>query len=243
MLQTTDPYTITTQIDSLHTQVQIIDTTVTHVHVYDTIVTHVYDTIQPDLITVYEKVIASQDSRFVMILSLIAVFVTLLVVGFAWFNIDVAKKLFRREFENIIEEEKPKIKADTLKALDKDLSYMKAESARLFALSCGDDEVNIANKVFWWLDSFDYYTKSEKPKMQKLCISNVLNSLIESNKKKDIFCKFFKSCEYDFGYFRSKVDIIHDIVSEKEQIIKLLDELEEHYNKVEALTKEAEVAQ
>ncbi|BAX81980.1 hypothetical protein [Labilibaculum antarcticum] len=224
----------TTHIDSLHTQVNVIDTTITHVHVYDTIVTHVYSTVPPDLIAVYDKVIASQDSRFIWILSLLGVFVTLLVVVFAWFNIDVAKKLFRKEFEDIIKEEKPKIKEETIKELDKELNLIKAESARLFALSSNDNDLNLANKIFWWFKALEYYSKSDNTRLQKICINSLIEDLEKAVEKKEIFLRYFNLAEYSFEHHEKQCDHIHDTVSEKKTILNYLKQLEEYSKQEDA---------
>ncbi|MRT93507.1 hypothetical protein [Ancylomarina sp. 16SWW S1-10-2] len=239
MLQTANPHIITTQIDSLHTQVQIIDTTVTHVHVYDTIVTHVYDTIQPDLITVYDKLITAQDNNFDNILVMIGVIVTLLVVGFAWFNIDVAKKLFRREFEGIIEEEKPKIKAETLVALDKDLAFMRAENARLFANSVGGKPDDIAERITWWSICIKEYTHASMEDGVSISYNKLKFALEIAIKSKDVFIKSYKKSRSTFKGIRKNVDFLPNIVSEKKEILKMIGELDEYYNKTEGIVDEA----
>lgn len=243
MLQTTDPHIITNQIDSLHTQVQIIDTTVTHIHVYDTIVTHVYDTIQPDLITVYDKMFTAQDNNFDNILILITVIVTVLIVVFTAFNFLVAKKLFRLEFRKMLKAERENIKKAALEDVEKELHFMKGESARLFALKCDEEDYFLPSKINWWLEALRGYSLSNETDLQRLCIRNILSALKASIDKKDIFFKHFKPAGVNFDDFRTNCDFIHNSVSEKEQIIKLLDELENHYKGLEREIQDAEVVE
>jgi len=243
MLQTTDPHIITTQIDSLHTQVQIIDTTVTHVHVYDTIVTHVYDTIQPDLITVYERLITAQDDKFEFTLYAIAIIVTLLIVAVTAFNFFGAKELFKIEFKNMLDGERENIKKAALEDVEKELHYIKGESARLFANSNSTNPINIANCIHWWSTCVKEYTLADRELGVSISYDKLKIALENAVKSKAIFVKSFKDARSTFIEMREKVAHLPNIVSEKKEIIKMIDELEEYYNQAEGIVKEAEVVE
>jgi len=223
--------------------VQIIDTTVTHVHVYDTIVTHVYDTIQPNLITVYEKLITAQDNNFDNILILITVIVTVLIVVFTAYNFFGAKKLFKIEFKKMIEDERENIKKAALENVEKELHLLKGESARLFANSTADDPLEVANYIYWWAKCIKEYTLADNQRMVSYSIELLVYGLKRAIGSKEIFYKNFKDSEYKFEKITERVSYLPDIVSEKKVILEMLDELEEYYNQTEEVVEEAVVVE
>jgi len=222
MLQTTDPHIITTQIDSLHTQVQIIDTTVTHVHVYDTIVTHVYDTIQPNLITVYEKLIASQDNNFDNILILIGIVVTILIVVVTAFNFLVAKKLFKIEFKKMLKAERKNIKKAALEDVERELNGLKAENSRTLALHLRNNG-NKPIEFIWWAQCLYFSSKSTTKYLMSNAIRGILECLKACEENIPNFWESIESTETELFKIERNIKSIPNVSSEKREINNLFD--------------------
>jgi len=220
MLQTTDLQVITTQIDSLHTQVQIMDTAVTHVHVYDTIVTHVYDTIQPDLITVYDKLITAQDNNFDNILVYIAVTVTALIVVFTAYNFWVAKKLFKIEFKKMIDDERENIKKSALEDVDMELYAIKAESARIMAVSLRDKE-DQPICFGWWTECLYNASKSNQDYLVTMSVSSILSKLKDYEKLIPDFWESIELSGTELKTLERNLENIPLLMTEREQIFEL----------------------
>jgi hypothetical protein len=221
MLQTTDPHIITTQIDSLHTHVQIIDTTVTHVHVYDTIVTHVYDTIQPDLITVYEKLITAQDDKFEFTLYAIAIIVTVLVVLVTLSNIFLLKKLIKHDFKKSFEKEKKNIK-ESLNDVDKELNGVKAEHARSMAFALKVEKC-IALETVWWSRCLMYASKSERNKLLSISVDAILENLESEVENIPVFWEQINNASVKFEEIIENLETIPEIMTQRIKIIELFE--------------------
>lgn len=225
MLQTTDPHIITTQIDSLHTQVQIIDTTVTHVHVYDTIVTHVYDTIQPDLITVYERLITAQDDKFEFTLYLIAIIVTLLIVAVTAFNFFGAKELFKIEFEKMIESKREDIKKAALEDVGNELNGIKGEHARIMAISSGANKLH-SQEIVWWSECVYYTSKSHNKSLLKLSVESLMQELIAVESISD-FWEGLNKNNFVMKPFEDNLNQIPVVMTQRQEILDLFEKFKE----------------
>ncbi|MCZ4694094.1 hypothetical protein DWB61_02670 [Ancylomarina euxinus] len=232
--------TTVTIVDSVHTIVNITETRI--IHLQDTIVTHVYDTIQPDLITVYERLITAQDDKFEFTLYAIAIIVTVLVVLVTLSNILLSKKLIKYDFEKSFKKEKKEIR-DTLDELNRKYHRVKGESARLFAIRDDKDLSNMAGRLGWWTECVKEYSLAEREKaILGSCKSLIyyLNAAIEF---KDVFIGSFEDTDFTFENMRENVSCVPSIVSEKVEIVRLLDELEDYYKEVEGVIEEAEVVE
>lgn len=86
-------------INTISYKIDVIDT------IYSKKIMEISDTIQPDLVKIYEKVIATQNENFNHILSTIGIIVTVLIILIAVFNITVAKGIFRRAAKKIFKKE------------------------------------------------------------------------------------------------------------------------------------------
>jgi len=98
------------QIDTIYKKVEVIDTVYTKVNVVinDTI----YNTIEPELMQVYQGLLTSQDNKFDNLLWAIGICVTVLLVGFGVFNLVMHRPIFRKDAKKVFKEEKLKFQKD-----------------------------------------------------------------------------------------------------------------------------------
>lgn len=237
MIQASTQHIVTTQIDSLHTQVNVIDTTVTHVHVYDTIVTHVYSTVPPDLIAVYEKLITAQDDKYEFLLGAVAIIVTVLVVFVTVSNILISKKLIKHDFKKSFEKEKIEIKK-ALNDLNKKYHRSKGESSRLFANS---NSSNYALNLGWWSECVKEYTLADRESAIKKSTLLFLKSIKTAFRNKEQFLIQFKNNAFTFNKMRNNLKYIPNLISEKEEILEKLDELESYCKQTDPNFEDCEV--
>ncbi|WP_282126338.1 hypothetical protein [Marinifilum flexuosum] len=228
MLETTTDTTpvVLNIVDTTVTHVHIYDTTVHHVNVYDTVVTHVYDTVPPELIQVYEKLITAQDDKFDYLLVGIGIVVTLIVIFVTWFNFDFSKRLFMSEFEEVFEKEKKDIK-ESLNKLELDTHFIKGESARVFAITQRQDGINV-NEFLWWLEAVKEYSLAERNKMVKKCTAFLLRAIKKCSKDKTKFYDYIKERDNECEKIKKDFMYISDFSQEKEEIIKIFNELEQY---------------
>tara|TARA_R110001583_G_scaffold25760_6_gene93091 strand:- start:5225 stop:5947 length:723 start_codon:yes stop_codon:yes gene_type:complete len=226
--------TTVTIVDSVHTIVNITETRI--IHLQDTI-----SAAQPDLITVYERLITAQDDKFEFTLYLIAIIVTVLIVAVTAFNFFGAKELFKIEFKKMLDGERDNIKKAALEDVEKELHLIKGESARLFANSNSTDPKDIANCINWWASYIKEYTLADREVGVSISYNKLKIALENAVKSKDVFVESFKDARTTFEDVRERVAFLPDIVSEKKEILEMLDELEEYYNNPEEVIEEAEV--
>jgi hypothetical protein len=93
-----------------------IDTIYNKIFVYDTIYTktevHFSDTIKPELINIYDKLIVAQDDKFDYLLVGIGITVTALIILVSVMNIFLSKELFKLDAKKIFKREKKKLEID-----------------------------------------------------------------------------------------------------------------------------------
>jgi hypothetical protein len=90
--------------DTVYIKTEVIDTIYNKVNVFYS------DTIAPDLIKVYEKLITAQDDKFDYLLVSIGIIVTVLVILITFFNFSIAQKIFEKDAKTIFDSEKDKLK-------------------------------------------------------------------------------------------------------------------------------------
>ncbi|WP_321309541.1 hypothetical protein [Marinifilum fragile] len=225
MIETTDTTPVVLNVvDTTVTHVHVYDTTLHHVNVYDTVVTHVYDTVTPELITVYEKLISAQDDKFEFLLGAVGIIVTVLVVFVTVSNILISKKLIKHDFKKTFAKEKLKID-NSLKVLDKKYHLAKGESSRLFA-NTNDDNLHL--NLAWWSECIKEYTLADRERGVKYSVEIFHEALKKALSDKNKYSNHYDDEGFNFDIIRKNVEYIPLIVPQREQILEQLTDLEEH---------------
>lgn len=197
------------------------------------------DTI-PEIIQVYQDLIQSQQETYNL---LVIVFLAILGLFGAltwWWNKSGAQKFIRQEIDKTLSEQiktltdqfnktiKEKIDERT-KDFELEFNWLRAESARLFAIGCKEKTGYFtANAVWWWSVAMSYYLISGKQGKIFVGITteNLLKRLQDALKVKPEFLKYFTKA-YSFKTLMQKAEAIpEEIFTKKNKIIEIINKLQ-----------------
>lgn len=196
----------------------------------------VFQTLNNTLLTtsemadIYKEIINSQTQTYNFIiyvfLGIIALF-----AGATWlYNKKIVLKEIKDETENIFNVEKVKIINDIKTEYEQELNFLKAERARLFALTINSNASDdLLLKFAWWMNAVYYYQIAERGLgTRKGCMMaiNVLENILkENNISKEIYDEYITNKEsITINEIIEKLP--YELNPEKEKLKKMLAEIE-----------------
>jgi len=170
-----------------------------------------------------ELLIAQRDTyNFItfIFLGLIGLF-----IGATWlYNTKIAKSVIREETEVIFEREKEGLMKQFREEYKHDLSWLRGESARLFAISVrGEEPLQIVTRIFWWSECAKFYNEMGNGKGVAISIHNIEINLQDAMTKRvdciDCLPEAFPKFEAEFHKIIESIsDELH---VEKKKILAL----------------------
>lgn len=184
-----------------------------------------------EMADIYKEIINSQTQTYNFIISVFLGIIAFFAGATYIYNTRIVKSEIKKETESIFKDEKQQIIDHVKASYEHELNFLKAERARLFAISITENECgDLFLRFMWLIESTYYYNLAKIGATTRMCLENAIEALEKALKKNDAKnkCKVVMKENITTKPIDEIIKELPDELDpEKKKLEKLLSKLEE----------------